>query len=363
MAKVQSLAAAFVATGCVALVAVAALRASDPQAPPPGQDPIKEKVQAVAPPERQERLFLFDEREAHKDSLMSVFGNMRPLLRDAKGVRFQSRLAVLTKQGTVRLWSPDSKNPVVPPLRHADPIREVGFLDQANLLITTSETSVKVWNALTGELRKEIEGEVMRPLLLAAIGSCAEAGHDPVRFATIDTSGRFVTTWDAATLKQVGTFRPEGAAKLLGAGLTRNGKTLATIGEDRSVTLWVVGENKPLATFHAPSPLVARCFVDDQHCGNNRRSSSTTVSGKSSRRFCRRRPARSRETVRTDARQSKGYSAAGGAYSVSGICVQPRKDVEVRCRTALLALNRAGFHRRRSCREIDAPRQSICFLS
>ena len=56
----------------------------------------------------------------------------------------------------------------------------------------------------------------------------------------------------------VGTFRPEGTAKLLGAGLTRNGKTLATIGDDRSVTLWVVGENKPLAKFHAPSPLVAR---------------------------------------------------------------------------------------------------------
>jgi hypothetical protein len=91
MAKVQSLAAAFVATGCVALVAVAALRASDPIAPPAGRDPIKEKVQAVAPPERQERLFLFDEREDHKDSLMSVFGSMRPLLHDAKGVRFHSR--------------------------------------------------------------------------------------------------------------------------------------------------------------------------------------------------------------------------------------------------------------------------------
>jgi hypothetical protein len=48
-------------------------------------------------------------------------------------------------------------------------------------------------------------------------------------------------------------------------GLRRNGKTLATIGKDRSVTLWVVGVNKPLATFHAPSPLVARCFVDDRH--------------------------------------------------------------------------------------------------
>ena len=264
MAKAQSLAAALAATGCAALLAVAAIQASDRPGRPPGLVPLAQKVQAVGAPDRKERPFLFDFREARNDHHMSIVGNMRPLLHDENGVRFQTRVAVLTKQGTVTLWNPDAKDPVVPPLRHAGPIREVGFLSQAHLLITTSETSVKVWNALTGELRKEIEGEVMRPLLLTAIDTCAEGGSDLIRFATIDTSGRFVTTWDAATLKQVGTFRPEGTAKLVGAGVTRNGKTLATIGDDRSVTLWVVGENKPVATLHPPSPVVARCFVDDQ---------------------------------------------------------------------------------------------------
>ena len=95
------------------------------------------------------------------------------------------------------------------------------------------------------------------------------AGPDPIRFATIDVSGRFVTTWDAASLERVGTLRPQGTARVVGASLAKNGKTLASIGEDRSVSLWLVGENKLLATFHAPLPLAARCFVDDQHWWKN----------------------------------------------------------------------------------------------
>ena len=92
-----------------------------------------------------------------------------------------------------------------------------------------------------------------------------EAGPDPIRFATIDASGRLVTTWDAATLERIGTLRPEGTARIIGACISKNGTTLATIGEDRSVSLWVVGEYKPLATFHSPSPIVARWFVNDQN--------------------------------------------------------------------------------------------------
>ena len=42
---------------------------------------------------------------------MSVFGSMRPLLHDAKGVRFQSRLAVLTKQGIVNALEPRLEKP------------------------------------------------------------------------------------------------------------------------------------------------------------------------------------------------------------------------------------------------------------
>ena len=67
-----------------------------------------------------------------------------------------------------------------------------------------------------------------------------------------------MTTWDATTLEQIGVIRPEGAAKLLGAGITRDGKTLATIAEDRSVTLWSLALNSAFATLRPPSPVVAR---------------------------------------------------------------------------------------------------------
>jgi RNA polymerase sigma factor (sigma-70 family) len=265
MSKVRTLATVFMASGCAALLAAAALRAFDQPATPSDKVQNKEIAPAAALPKRGNNIVSFDLGEASKDSLVSIFANMRPLLHDDNGVRFQSRVAVLKSQGIVVLWSVDSKTPLAPVLRHDDPIREFEFLTQANLLITTSESSVKVWNALTGELRKELKGEVMRPLLRTPINQCAEPGPDPIRFATIDAPNRTVTTWDAATLTQVASFRPEGSAKLVGAGVAKDGKTLATIGEDRTVTLWVVGDTRPLATFHAPSSLVNRCFVDDQH--------------------------------------------------------------------------------------------------
>ena len=63
--------------------------------------------------------------------------------------------------------------PMVPPLRHDGPIREVGtfpkscaieFEHEAKLLITTSDDQVKVWDGLSCELKKTIAGRFMSPL-------------------------------------------------------------------------------------------------------------------------------------------------------------------------------------------------------
>jgi RNA polymerase sigma factor (sigma-70 family) len=216
---------------------------------------------AKKPPDELE---LLGDKTRYENFLHASVGNMRPLIQDKRGARFQSRLLVTYNDGSAKLWSMEKKEPIVPPLRHPDPIREAAFIEQAKLVITSSKLSVKIWDALSGELRKEIEGEVMRPLLFTDISTCAEPGPDPIRFATVDVKGSFVTIWDAATLKPFGVIRPEGAAKLIGAGMTRNGKTLATIAEDRSVTLWAVADSKAFATLGLPSPLVAQCFVDDK---------------------------------------------------------------------------------------------------
>jgi RNA polymerase sigma factor (sigma-70 family) len=277
MNQVRSLAILLVCAGCIAPVSITAFRAlassptpsqsptrADRPAEKPKQGETAKTAAATAPkPNRRDKVVLFDEKEAFKDSLMGTVGNMRPLLNDERGSHFQSRFAELYKDGSVKIYNPDAKDPVGPPLRHKGPIREIGFIEQSRLLITTSDEAVKIWDALSCELRKELDGEVMRPLVFTSISTCAEPGPEPVRFVTVDVSGRVVTTWDASTLNRVGTFRPEGTPRLLGASLRRDGKTLATIASDRSVTLWSIGSNKPLATFYEPSPVAASCFATD----------------------------------------------------------------------------------------------------
>ena len=97
-------------------------------------------------------------------------------MKDKGGVSFQIRMVATYKDGTAKLWDLKSKDPIVPPLRHEGPIREAAFIEQAKLLITTSAKSVKIWDALTGELRKEIDGQIMRPLFFTDFSTCGRAG-------------------------------------------------------------------------------------------------------------------------------------------------------------------------------------------
>ena len=191
-----------------------------------------------------------------KDYRFATVGNMRPTIDVGKGPQFQSRTAILYADGSVRLYpfalDPAEKvAPVVPTIRHAGPIRELTIVDELGLLITGSDDSVKLWDALNGAARRTIGGQFMRPLGFATVGG---------RFATIDTAGRVVTVWDAKTLEPVGSITPEGSTRLIGAGLSKDGRTLATIAEDRSVTLRDSSDGKPFATLRAPSPPVARVF-------------------------------------------------------------------------------------------------------
>ncbi|MGP0068652.1 MAG: sigma-70 family RNA polymerase sigma factor [Isosphaeraceae bacterium] len=278
MNQVRSLAILLVCAGCIAPVSITAFRAlasstapsqSPTQADRPAEKPkqgetAKTAVATAPKPDRRKKVVLFDQKEAFKDSLMGTVGNMRPLLNDdERGSRFQTRFAELYKDGSVKVYNPDAKDPIAPPMRHKGPIREVGFIEQSRLMITTSDDSVKIWDALSGALRKELDGEVMRPLVFTSVSTCAEPGPEPLRFVTIDVAGRAITTWDASTLEKVGTFRPEGTTPLLGAGLTRDGKLLATIAADRSVTVWFAGSHKPLATLYGLSPVAASCFADE----------------------------------------------------------------------------------------------------
>src|SRR5262249_19219228 len=136
--------------------------------------------------------------------------------------------------------------------RHTGPIRELTFFDESNLLITTSDESIKVWDALTGEPRKELVGQVVRPLWLSF-------APEAKRFVTIDADRKAVTVWNAVSLTAVTTLHPAGAERVVEAGLSGDGKIVAMFrfGADPSAELWEVASGRTFATLRSPSPVVA----------------------------------------------------------------------------------------------------------
>jgi WD40 repeat protein len=200
---------------------------------------------------------LMNDPDRLKDAVYVEIGNLRPLIEDEKGARFQNRQAVLYNDGTAKLWGLQQKASIAPPLHHKGPIRELTFFDASGLLITTSDDSIKAWDALTGEFRKELEGQSIRPLWL----SFAPAGK---RFLTIDAARTTVTVWDAARLVPVATIRPEGAEKFVEAGLSPDGRTVVTFrfGDDPSAQLWDVASGRPFASLRPPSVVAAEVFAE-----------------------------------------------------------------------------------------------------
>lgn len=199
-----------------------------------------------------------NDKERLKDFVYAEVGNMRPLIIDAKGARFQTRQGVLYKDGTVKLWNPQQKEPVAAPLQHKGPIRELTFFDEANLLITTSDDSVKVWDALTGELRKELPGQAVPPMWLSFAPGAK-------RFATMNTDGKVVTVWDATTLAPVAAVQSPSLGRVGASGLSGDGRTvvLFRFGTEASIELYDVGTGRTFATLRLPSRSAAEVFSED----------------------------------------------------------------------------------------------------
>jgi WD40 repeat protein len=180
---------------------------------------------------------------------------MRPLIQTPQGVGFQSREAILYKDGTAKLWSTSQKDPVAPVIRHDDPIRELTFFDEAGLLMTRSDASLKAWDGLTGVLRKEFSGQTITPLWI-------EFAPVEKRFVTVDRDGRIFTLWDAETLAPVATVNATATARSTAAGLSRDGKTLVrfTFGTDPALELWDIASGRPFAILRSPSAAVTAAY-------------------------------------------------------------------------------------------------------
>jgi WD40 repeat protein len=185
---------------------------------------------------------------------------MRRLIKDESGVRFQTRLAILYKDGTAKLWRLDQKDPIAPPLRHMGPIRELTFLGSCpstgpNVLVTTSDDSVKLWDALTGVPLAELPDQMMRPMWLSFAGG---------RLMTIDSKSKIVTVWDASTHRAVATIRPSTPDESFDAALSGDGKTVVKIryGAAAAAELWDVASGGNFATLRPPSAALTRIYSE-----------------------------------------------------------------------------------------------------
>jgi RNA polymerase sigma factor (sigma-70 family) len=248
--------------GAVSLAAVGLCLLANRTTQPGTTTPAPDAVVQVAPkrdPVRglTDEFPFMNDKDRTKDFLYAEIGNMRPLVENEHGVRFRSRQAILYKDGTAKLWRPEQKEPVAPAFRHRGPIRELTFFDEANLLITRSDKSIKIWDALTGAPRKELDGQSIQPMWL----SFAPRAN---RFVTIDYQNKTVTVWDAAKLNAVGTIHATGIDRAVAAGLSGDGKTVVMFrsSPEPSAELWDVMSGRSFATLRLPSSTVAEVFTE-----------------------------------------------------------------------------------------------------
>ncbi len=185
-----------------------------------------------------------------KDYRIATIGNSLT----AEDGRLVNREAILYQDGTVRLWSFDSRTPIGEPLRHKGPIRNLAFFDEANLLATTSDDSTKLWDAATGKPRGEVAGP-RNPLLHQSYS--ARVG----RFVTINPGLQALSVRDARTLQPIATSPSEGT-NILGAALSEDGGTLVSFGESRTIELFDLATNRKYATLRPPST-VTEIFGQD----------------------------------------------------------------------------------------------------
>jgi RNA polymerase sigma factor (sigma-70 family) len=189
-----------------------------------------------------------------KDLRVGQMGNMRPPVKDEHGVHFQSREAVLNNKGEVWLLDPWKKGVVAGPLLHGDqPIQSINFLDGAGLLLTHSKESMRIWDGKTGQFKGEMTGQNVTMIDY----SCSQRDG---KLVTIASDEQVVTVWDPETLKAIGTLKTAPHRVQLTA-LSSNGKTLATVGSDRSVQLWDIASSKCFATIEAPAAILDLIFT------------------------------------------------------------------------------------------------------
>ncbi len=156
------------------------------------------------------------------------------------------------------VWSVASRQQLYKKTVHLDRIFAASISPDSQTLATTGENSVVLWDLATGTRRSETDdtgGQVCR----------VEFSPDGKLLASVSygKGNDVVTLWDPSTTQVVGTLAGH-ASLVRGIAFTRDGKTVATGGADRSVRLWDVATRQqksilqgPKSTTEAPGTPVA----------------------------------------------------------------------------------------------------------
>jgi WD40 repeat protein/tRNA A-37 threonylcarbamoyl transferase component Bud32 len=177
----------------------------------------------------------------YQGSLFILFGHTKVVLK----VAFNgdgSRLASGSLDNTVRVWNVRTGQPLLE-LQHAGPVTGVAWNGDGNRLATASGT-LRVWDARTGELQRELKGH------LAPVGSVAWSS-DGSRLAGGSADGK-VRVWDANSGNTLLELKGHTAA-VLHLAWSKDGSRLASTSLDKTVRVWDAQTGQSLLELKRPT--------------------------------------------------------------------------------------------------------------
>ncbi|MFB7243623.1 trypsin-like peptidase domain-containing protein [Streptomyces populi] len=154
---------------------------------------------------------------------------------------------------TVRLWDPATGNPRKTLKEHTQPVSSVTFSPDGHTLATADGYDAHLRDPVTGKIRVTLE----------ATAFAMAFSPDSKTFATV--SDRLVQLWDAATNSLRATLNGH-ANEVLALAFSQDGRTLATVGRDKTARLWSVTTDKKHGTFRGHTKTVYEvAFSPDGH--------------------------------------------------------------------------------------------------